>query len=63
MNYDSNNLVKFSDHRPVFAQFLLKTDIQTGVPQKVGSYRKSEAEYDDEVRAMNKMFKYEQNFN
>jgi hypothetical protein len=32
MNYDSNNLVKFSDHRPVFAQFLLKTNIQTGVP-------------------------------
>ncbi len=22
VNYDSNNLVKFSDHRPVFAQFL-----------------------------------------
>lgn len=23
VNYDSNNLIKFSDHRPVFAQFLL----------------------------------------
>jgi hypothetical protein len=24
MNYESNNLVKVSDHRPVFAQFILK---------------------------------------
>lgn len=23
MNYDSNNLIKISDHRPVFAQFEL----------------------------------------
>jgi hypothetical protein len=29
-NYDSNNLVKQSDHRPLFAQFLLK--IKTDVP-------------------------------
>ena len=26
MNYDSNNLVKVSDHRPVFAQFMLAFD-------------------------------------
>lgn len=28
-NYDSNNLLKISDHRPVFAQFLLKFDDQS----------------------------------
>ena len=27
-SYDSNNLVNFSDHRPVFAQFLLSIDLQ-----------------------------------
>ena len=26
VNYDSNNLIKTSDHRPVFAQFMLLTD-------------------------------------
>ncbi len=26
--YDSNNLVSLSDHRPVFAQFLLKIDFE-----------------------------------
>ena len=26
INYDSNNLIKFSDHRPVFAEFILLLD-------------------------------------
>ena len=37
--YDSNNLVDLSDHRPVFAQFLLKLDL---------SSVESEAEQNDE---------------
>lgn len=28
--YDSNNLVNLSDHRPVFAQFLFKIDLENG---------------------------------
>ena len=27
--YDSNNLVNLSDHRPVFAQFLLQIDLES----------------------------------
>ena len=26
VNYDSNNLIRMSDHRPVFAQFVLAFD-------------------------------------
>ena len=32
VNYDSNNLVTFSDHRPVFAQFILRMDKHIDAP-------------------------------
>jgi hypothetical protein len=44
LNYDSNNFVKLSDHRPVFAQFELDMDQEiegvfdfTEADEKVGS--------------------------
>ena len=39
-NYDSNNLVKLSDHRPVFAQFMLKFNEYDSRNHEIGQQKR-----------------------